>query len=150
MNHKYITFKGVNDQSVSVKFSVAQSLRNTQNLRWTKDESTVIGIYHSSNHDFMSSVSDERYTLVEGFDDNAFEISIEFAQENDSGIHTINIDDVSRPVCVAFELDLRIYTTDPTCNALLYRTVGYKGRVILSLDPGLIKETTQRLYLEKV
>ena len=124
VNHKYVTFKGVNDQNVSVKFSVAQSLRNTQNLRWTKDGSTLIGIYHSSGHDFMSSVRKERYTLVEGVQNNTFEISIEFAQENDSGIHTIYVDEGARSFCVAFELDLRIYNTDPTCNAICYRTTG--------------------------
>ena len=124
VHNQYQNVYGVNDQSLSVIFRVAQPLVKTQNIRWTKDGSTLIGIYYSSSHVFISSDSDERYTLVEGVDDNTFVISIKFAQENDSGTHTINIYDGLRSVCTAFDLNLRIYNTDPTCNALLYYTAG--------------------------
>lgn len=160
VNHQYITFSGVNGQCVSVTFSVAQSLQNTQNLRWTKDGSTVIGIYRNSSYGSISNVTNERHTLVEGFEDNTFEMSIEFAQETDTGIHTIVIFDGLRLVCTAFDLLLKIYNTDPTCNALLYHTAGkvelscrwiqvYKGDYaeIVSRENVVSKEETGISYL---
>ena len=115
---------GVIGENVSVTFNIPQSLLNTQNLRWTNYLNIGIGIYNTSSQDFLRIFNNERYTLVEGFEENTFDISIDFAQENDTGTHNIYIVDGFQQACLIFRLYLTIYNTVPSCNALLYHTTG--------------------------
>ena len=122
--YKYKTFNGINDQNVSFTFRVTQTLQETQYLQWMKDGNVLIGIYQSSGHDFIRNISNGRYKLFKGIDKHTFDISIEFAQENDSGTHTIDIYDGFRSVCLAFRLTLKMYNTEPLCTALLSKSMG--------------------------
>ena len=117
-------FNGVNGQNVSVTFRVRQPLLNTQYLKWMGNRNTIIAAYTPSNQDSTIYTNTRRRHLVEDYQNNTYKLSIKFAQESDSGTHTVYIYDGFRQVCKAFVLILRIHNTDPTCNALLHHTRG--------------------------